>query len=99
MVNKVTAKSTDHPTKEDLVNELMTNPYTFHHVTKSHMSFNGAFQEPEKFLPFAAKYIVNMKSQGVLIKEDKESWALWGKEDEAEERRLEAPDLSQAFLL
>ena len=56
MVNKVTAKSTDHPTKEDLVNELMTNPYTFHHVTKSHMSFNGAFQEPEKFLPFAAKY-------------------------------------------
>lgn len=33
------------------------------------------------------------------VKEDKESWALWGKEDEAEERRLEAPDLSQAFLL
>jgi uncharacterized protein (DUF1015 family) len=77
MVNKVTAKSTDHPTKEDLVNELMTNPYTFHHVTKSHMSFNGAFQEPEKFLPFAAKYIVNMKSQGVLIKEDKESFYIY----------------------
>ena len=77
MVNKVTAKSTDHPKKEDLVNELMTNPYTFHHVTKSHMSFNGAFQEPEKFLPFAAKYIVNMKSQGVLIKDEKESFYLY----------------------
>ena len=77
MVQKVTAKSTDHPTKEDLVNELMTNPYTFHHVTKSHMSFNGAAQEPEKFLPFAAKYIANMKSQGVLFKEEKESFYLY----------------------
>jgi hypothetical protein len=35
----------------------------------------------------------------VEVKEDKESWALWGKEEEAEERRVEAPDLSQAFLL
>lgn len=35
----------------------------------------------------------------VEVKEESESWALWGKEEEAEERRLEAPDLSHAFLL
>ena len=35
----------------------------------------------------------------VEVSEDNESWALWGNEEDAEERRLEAPDLSHAFLL
>lgn len=70
LVNQITAKSTDFSSKEALVHELMTNPLSFHHVTKSHMSFNGAYQEPEKFLPFAARYITNMKNQAMLIKEE-----------------------------
>lgn len=76
-VEKVTAKSTDYPKKEDLIEEIRTNPLTFHHVTKSHLSYSGAFQDPEKFLPFAAKYISDMKERGVLIKEQEEAFYIY----------------------
>jgi uncharacterized protein (DUF1015 family) len=76
-VSRVTAKSTDFPNQEDLVHEIRTNPLTFHHLTKSHLSYSGAFQEPEKFLPFAAQYIQDMKAKGILIKEDKESFYIY----------------------
>lgn len=72
-VGMVTSKSTDFPDKEDLVHELRVNAFTFHHVTKSHLSYTGAFQEPEKFLPFAAHYLKEMKKKGALIKEEKDS--------------------------
>lgn len=70
-VGMVTAKSTDFPNQEDLVHEIRVNAFTFHHVTKSHLSYSGAFQEPEKFLPFAAQYIKSMKKKGVFVQEDK----------------------------
>ena len=76
-ISLVTAKSTDFPNQEDLVHEIRTNSFTFHHVTKSHLSYSGAFQEPEKFLPFAAKYIKDMKAKGVFIKEDKDSFYIY----------------------
>jgi uncharacterized protein (DUF1015 family) len=76
-VNLVTAKSTDFSNHEDLVHEIRTNSFTFHHVTKSHLSYSGAFQEPEKFLPFAAKYIKDMKAKGVLIKEEEDSFYIY----------------------
>ncbi|MGB1038879.1 MAG: DUF1015 family protein [Bacteroidia bacterium] len=77
LVSAVSAKSTDFPVKEDLIEELRTNENTFHHVTKSHLSYAGAFQEPEKFLPFAAQYIKKMKQKGVLIKEEKPSFYIY----------------------
>lgn len=77
LVSTVSAKSTDFPVKEDLIEELRTNENTFHHVTKSHLSYAGAFQEPEKFLPFAALYIKKMKQNGVLIKEEKPSFYIY----------------------
>ncbi|MFT4826884.1 MAG: hypothetical protein ACI96L_000162 [Paracoccaceae bacterium] len=76
-VNLVTAKSTDFFNQEDLVHEIRTNSFTFHHVTKSHLSYSGAFQEPEKFLPFAAKYIKDMKAKGVFIKEDEDAFYVY----------------------
>ena len=72
-IGKVTAKSTDYPKKEDLIAEIRSNPISFHHVTKSHLSFSGAYQEPEKFLPFAAQFIVKLKEDGVLLKEEEDS--------------------------
>ena len=72
-INLITAKSTDFPNHEDLVHEIRTNSFTFHHVTKSHLSYSGAYQEPEKFLPFANQYIKEMKKKGVLIKEESEA--------------------------
>jgi uncharacterized protein (DUF1015 family) len=76
-VNLVTAKSTDFSNHEDLVHEIRTNSFTFHHVTKSHLSYSGAFQEPEKFLPFAAKYIKDMKAKGVFIREEEDSFYIY----------------------
>jgi len=73
MINKVSAKSTDFPNKNDLIEEIRNNKYTFHHVTKSHLSYSGAFQEPEKFLPFASRFIKMMKENNYLIKEEKPS--------------------------
>ncbi|MDB9882910.1 DUF1015 domain-containing protein [Bacteroidia bacterium] len=72
-IGKVTAKSTDYTKKEDLIAEIRSNPISFHHVTKSHLSFSGAYQEPEKFLPFAAQFIVKLKEDGVLLKEEEDS--------------------------
>ena len=73
MINKVSAKSTDFPNKNDLIEEIRNNKYTFHHVTKSHLSYSGAYQEPEKFLPFASRFIKMMKENNYLIKEEKPS--------------------------
>ena len=77
MVEKVTAKSTDFPVKKDLIEEIRNNRFSFHHVTKSHLSYAGAYQEPEKFLPFAAQFIKKMKAEAVLIKEDKPTFYLY----------------------
>ncbi|MFT6111423.1 MAG: hypothetical protein ACJAXV_000189, partial [Bacteroidia bacterium] len=41
------------------------------------MSYSGAFQEPEKFLPFAAKYIKDMKAKGVFIREEEDSFYIY----------------------
>ena len=56
-IEKVSAKSSDFPLKDDLVREIQNNPYSFHHVTKSHLRYSGSYQSPEKFLPFALNYI------------------------------------------
>ena len=77
MVEKVTAKSTDFPVKKDLIEEIRNNRFSFHHVTKSHLSYAGAYQEPEKFLPFAAQFIKKMKAESVFIKEDKPTFYLY----------------------
>ena len=76
-VSMVTAKSTDFPNQEDLVHEIRLNSFTFHHVTKSHLSCSGAFQEPEKFLPFASQYIQSMKTKGVFTKEDEPAFYVY----------------------
>ncbi|PCJ67334.1 MAG: hypothetical protein COA58_03160 [Bacteroidetes bacterium] len=77
MVDRVTAKSTDFPLKEDLIEEIRNNRFSFHHVTKSHLSYAGAYQEPEKFLPFAAQYIKKMKDESILIKEKQPTFYLY----------------------
>jgi uncharacterized protein (DUF1015 family) len=41
------------------------------------LSYSGAFQEPEKFLPFAAKYIKDMKAKGVFIREEEDSFYIY----------------------
>ena len=71
-IEKVSAKSSDFPVKDDLVREIQNNPYSFHHVTKSHLRYSGSFQSPEKFLPFALNYIRSMKNEGALEKEDED---------------------------
>lgn len=76
-VTMVTAKSTDFKSQEDLVHEIRINSFTFHHVTKSHLSYSGAYQEPEKFLPFASQYVKEMKEKGVLLREEEKSLYLY----------------------
>lgn len=71
-IEKVSAKSSDFPLKDDLVREIQNNPYSFHHVTKSHLRYSGSYQSPEKFLPFALNYIRSMKNEGALVKEDED---------------------------
>ena len=73
-VLQVSAKSTDFKSQNLLVDELKSNPFTFHHVTKNHLNYSGAYQEPEKFLPFAAKFLTEMKRNKILVKEEKESF-------------------------
>ncbi|MDG1046784.1 MAG: DUF1015 family protein [Bacteroidia bacterium] len=76
-VEEVSAKSTDFPSKDDLVREIQNNPHTFHHVTKGHLRYSGSNQSPEKFLPFASNYIDSMKSAGVLVNENEDSFYLY----------------------
>lgn len=73
-VGKVSAKSSDFANQNQLAEEIRTNPYTFHHVTKNHLNYSGAFQEPEKFLPFAARFIQEMKQNKILIKEELDAY-------------------------
>ncbi len=76
-IDKVSARSTDFDNQKLLVDALRGNPNTFHHVTKNHLNYSGAFQEPEKFLPFAAKFIVDQKAKGVLIKDIEDSYYIY----------------------
>jgi uncharacterized protein (DUF1015 family) len=73
-VARVSARSADFPDNNSLVNEIKSNPYTFHHVTKNHVNYAGAYQEPEKFLPFAAKFLEDLKEEGILLHEEKEAF-------------------------
>lgn len=79
-VNQITAKSTDFPNQEELIHEIRTNSFSFHHVTKSHLSYSGAFQEPEKFLPFASQYIKEMKKKGRFVKEEADALYVYEQE-------------------
>lgn len=76
-VLKVSAKSTDFKSHDSLVDELKNNPFTFHHVTKNHLNYSGAYQEPEKFLPFAAKFLHEMKDRHILVKEQEACFYLY----------------------
>ena len=76
-IGKVSAKSSDFGNQNLLAEEIRSNPFTFHHVTKNHMNYSGAFQEPEKFLPFAARFVQEMKSKEILIKEKEDSFYLY----------------------
>jgi len=72
-VEHVSAKSTDFSSKEDLVNEIQNNPFTFHHLTKGHLRYSGSYQSPEKFLPFALQYIRKMKADGIFYYKNSKS--------------------------
>lgn len=76
-IDQVSARSSDFENQKLLVDALRGNPNTFHHVTKNHLNYSGAFQEPEKFLPFAAKFIVDQKARGVLIKDNENSYYIY----------------------
>jgi uncharacterized protein (DUF1015 family) len=81
-VEQVSAKSTDFSSKEDLVNEIQNNPFTFHHLTKGHLRYSGSYQSPEKFLPFALQYIRKMKADGILLQELEESFYVYEQVDQ-----------------
>ena len=66
----VAAKSTDFKTQNELVEEMKSNPFSFHHVTKNHLNYSGAFQEPEKFLPFAARFVSELKDNNTIQNEE-----------------------------
>lgn len=76
-IQKVSAKSSDFGSQDELVTELKNNPITFHHITKSHLTYSGPYQEPEKLLPYAAMYLEDMIKQGVLIHEDEPCFYLY----------------------
>ncbi len=75
--SKVSARSSDFSNQNLLAEEIRTNPFTFHHVTKNHLNYSGAFQEPEKFLPFAARFVQEMKEKEILITDEKDSFYLY----------------------
>ena len=77
LIGKVSAKSTDFNSQELLVDALRNNPYSFHHVTKNHLNYSGAFQEPEKFLPFAAKFMEDMLENGTVFQDSEESYYIY----------------------
>lgn len=56
---------------------MKSNPLSFHHVTKNHLNYSGAFQEQEKFLPFATKFLDDLKAQGVLVKDDEDAYYVY----------------------
>ena len=77
LIGKVSAKSTDFNSQELLVDALRNNPYSFHHVTKNHLNYSGAFQEPEKFLPFAAKFMEDMMANGTVFRDKEDSFYIY----------------------
>lgn len=74
---KVSARSSDFSSQNQLAEEIRSNPFTFHHVTKNHLNHSGAFEEPEKFLPYAARFVQEMKERGILIKEEDDSFYIY----------------------
>jgi uncharacterized protein (DUF1015 family) len=76
-IGRVSAKSTDFKSKKALGEELRSNPYSFHNVTKNHLNYTGAFQEPEKFLPFAAKFVEDAIEKGVLLRDEDEAFYIY----------------------
>lgn len=77
LVNQVTSKSTDFASQDLLVQEMKNNPFSFHHLTKAHLNFTGAYQEPEKFLPFAANFIERLIREGSMKRDENDSYYLY----------------------
>jgi uncharacterized protein (DUF1015 family) len=76
-VSRVSAKSTDFNSQDLLVDALKNNPYSFHHVTKNHLNYSGAYQEPEKYLPFAAKFMKELLEKEIVFREEKLCYYLY----------------------
>ena len=74
---KVSAKSSDFGSQNLLAEEMRSNPFTWHHVTKNHLNHSGPYEEQEKFLPYAARFVQEMKDHGILVKDNEESFYIY----------------------
>jgi uncharacterized protein (DUF1015 family) len=81
--NKITAKSTDFATHEELVAEVNANPYSSHRVTKSNLVAEYELFPKDRHQRLGLDYLNKMKDQGLLVKEQKDSFYLYRQETES----------------
>lgn len=74
---QVSARSSDFKDIDTLVEAMRSNAISFHHVTKNHLNFSGEYQQAEMYLPFAAKFIEDMKDKKVLVKDDEDCYYIY----------------------
>lgn len=72
---KVSAKSTDYSSVEDMKLAVKNNPYTYHRVTKTSLLEEQA--HPDDLLRIASAYLDDMKRNEVLLKDEDDCFYLY----------------------
>ena len=80
--NRITAKSTDFETHEELVEEVNWNLYSSHWLTKSNLVAEFELFAKTKSHQLGAAYLKRMKGHGYLLKDESDSFYLY-KQDTA----------------
>lgn len=63
---KVSARSADFSGNDELIREIESNPYTYHHVTKGHLTAEQQESNAEAQFKSAVQYLESMMKKGVL---------------------------------
>lgn len=71
---KVSAKSTDFVSAEEMLTSLRSNPYSYHRLTKPNLLHDG---KTDSLLQFASGYLEDLKIKGILLEDEYPSMYLY----------------------
>lgn len=73
----VSAPSYDSASRDKSYHELETNPYSYLHIVKPYLHFKGEKKNPEKHFPLGIEYLNKYKQEGVLVKDEADSYYIY----------------------
>lgn len=71
---RVSAKSTDYGTIEELTESVRNNPYSYHRLTKPNLVHQG---NSDQLMQLASRYLEDLKSRKILVEDEQPSMYLY----------------------